>query len=119
MEHNTAQDALQNLSEEDRSRVQDLGDSFVITLVEPVTYLHGRVEGERTLTELTVTKRLKGKHLKKMDHVKGDIAQALALHAAVAGVPERAIDELDVRDIELLNVVMEPFLPKPHKIGQA
>ena len=107
-----------NLAEDERRRVQDAGDSFIIRLVQPVTYLHGRGEGERTLTELTVAKCIKGKHLKKMDQAKGDVAQALALHAAVADIPVHAMDELDVRDIELLNAVMEPFLPKSHRTGQ-
>lgn len=111
-------DPLSKLTEEERSRVKDMGDSFVITLLDPITYLHGRVEGERTLTELTLTKKVKGKHLKKMDTVKGDVAASLALQAALAGIPVHAMDELGVMDMDLIGAVMDPFIPQSQRTGR-
>lgn len=111
-------DPFSELTEEERSRIKDMGDSFVITLLDPITYLHGRVEGERTLRELTITKKVKGKHLKKLDHVKGEMSQGLALQASLAGVPVQAMDELGVLDMDLINAVIAPFLPKSHRTGR-
>lgn len=108
------------LTEEQQARVQDQGDVIEITLAEPIKYFHSKLDGERTLTSLQLVKRVKGKHLKAMDQAgSGEIAQSLALVAAIAGVPARAIDELDLVDFELVMQVIEPFLPKRPATGLA
>lgn len=115
-------DALSNpsLTDAERGRIQDLGDALQVTLLEPITYKHSKLDGERTLTELRVTKKLKGKHLKAMDQAgNGGVAQSLALVAALAGVPAQAMDELDARDMEVVLAVVEPFLPKPRRTGMS
>lgn len=106
------------LTEEERARLDDTGEALVVTLVEPLTYRHGKLEGERTLEALTLAKRVKGKHLKKMDQASGEIGKGLALVAALAGVPAHAMDELDARDMDLCLVAVEPFLPKRRKTGR-
>lgn len=108
------------LSEAERGRIQDQGDSLRVTLLAPITYRHSKLEGERTLTELSLVKTLKGKHLKAMDQAgSGGIAQSLALVGALAGVPAQAMDELDARDMEVVLAVVEPFLPKSRRTGMS
>lgn len=106
------------LTEEERARLDDTGEALVVTLVEELTYRHNKLEGERTLEALTLPKRVKGKHLKKMDQASGEIGKGLALVAALAGVPAHAMDELDARDMDLCLVAIEPFLPKRRKTGR-
>ncbi len=106
-----------DLTDEERTRVQDLGDSVKILLIESFTYKHSKLDGERTLTELVLGKRVKGKHMKAMDQAKGEVSQSLALVAALTGVPSAAMDELDARDLQVVLAVVEPFLPKSRKTG--
>ncbi|EMQ6642058.1 phage tail assembly protein [Pseudomonas aeruginosa] len=101
----------------ERERVKDLGDALQVTLVEPITYLHSKLDGERTLTELRLAKRVKGKHMKAMDKATGEISQALALVAALSGVPAHAMDDLDARDLDLVQVLIAPFLPRSRATG--
>ncbi len=108
---------LENLSEEERARVHDHGDVVEITLVESITYKHSKLDGERTLTTLTLNKKVKGKHMKAMDKATGEISQALALVAALAGIPAHAMDDLDARDLDLVQLVIRPFLPKSQRTG--
>lgn len=105
------------LTEEERARVQDLGDALQITLVESITYTHSKLDGERTITDLRLPKKIKGKHMKAMDKASGEISQALALVAALAGVPAHSMDELDSRDLDLVQVLIGPFLPKSRATG--
>lgn len=111
------QDPLSMLDDEERARVQDLGDALQITLIEPFTYRHSKLDGDRTVTELRLVKKVKGRHLKVLDKADGEIGGTLAMLSAMSGLPLHAMDELDVRDIEVLGVVIEPFLPKPRKTG--
>lgn len=113
----TLEDVLAELDDDERSRVEDLGDSIVVKLLEPLKFLQSKIDGERAVEELQLPKRVKGKHLKKLDSVKGEVTQSLALMAALAGVPAHALDELDARDLELMTTVMGPFLPKSRKTG--
>ncbi|SNT07764.1 phage tail assembly protein [Pseudomonas segetis] len=107
-----------DLSDEERARVQDLGDEVQVTLLEPITYKHSKFDGgDRTLTELRLVKKVKGKHMKAMDQTKGDIGQSLALVAALSGTPANAMDELDSRDMEVVLTLVEPFLPKRRRTG--
>ncbi len=108
---------LESLSEDERARVKDLGDVVEITLVEPITYKHSKLDGDRTLTALNLAKKVKGKHMKAMDKVVGEVGKSLALAGALAGVPAQAMDELDARDLDLVMVVLEPFLPKSQRTG--
>lgn len=105
------------LTDEERARIQDLGDALQITLVESITYTHNKFDGERTITDLRLPKKIKGKHMKAMDKASGEISQALALVAALAGVPAHAMDELDSRDLDLVQVLIGPFLPKSRATG--
>lgn len=106
-----------DLTDEERARVQDVGDALQVTLVEPITYRHSKLDGERTLTELHLPKRVKGKHMKAMDKAQGEISQGLALVAALSGVPAHAMDELDSRDLGLVQELISPFLPKSRATG--
>lgn len=110
-------DYLAGLSDADRARVQDQGDVVEITLIEPITYKHSKLDGDRTLTTISVGKKVKGKHMKAMDKAAGQISQGLALIAALAGVPAHAMDELDARDLDLVQEVIGPFLPKSQRTG--
>lgn len=112
--------ATLDLTEAERARIQDLGDALLITLAEPFTYKHSKLDGERTLTELRLAKRVKGKNLKAMDQAgDGEIAKGLALLASLAGVPVHAMDELDAVDMEVALAVVEPFLPKLQRTGMS
>ena len=106
------------LTEEEQARIEDRGDALVVTLLEPLTFKPSKLDDERTVEALTLPKRIKGKHLKKMDQVTGQVSQGLALIAALAGVPAFAMDELDARDLDLCQVAIEPFLPKRRKTGR-
>lgn len=108
-----------DLTPEERARVQDLGDTLQVTLLETITYRHSKLDGERTLTELCLIKKVKGKHMKALDQAKGEIAQGLALVAALSGTPAHAMDELDARDMDVVLAVVQPFLPKPRKTGMS
>lgn len=110
-------DYLAELSDEERARVQDQGDVVQITLIEPITYKHSKLDGDRTVTVLTLAKKVKGKHMKAMDKAVGAVSQGLALIAALAGLPVHAMDELDARDLDLAQVVIDPFLPKSQRTG--
>lgn len=110
-------DYLAELNEDDRARVKDMGDAVLITLIEPFTYRHSKIDGDRTLKELHLGKKVKGKHMKAMDKATGEISQSLALVAALAEVPAHAMDELDARDLDLVMVVIGPFLPKSRRTG--
>ncbi|WP_312929101.1 phage tail assembly protein [Stutzerimonas nitrititolerans] len=105
------------LTDEQRARVQDQGNVVQITLVEPITYKHSKLDGDRTLTELCLVKHVKGKHMKALDKAVGEISQSLALVAALAGVPANAMDELDARDLDLVMVILGPFLPQFRRTG--
>lgn len=106
------------LTEEEQKRIQDLGDAIQITLIEPFTYRQSKLDGDRTITELRLVKKVKGRHLKALDKAEGEIGKTLAMLSAMSGLPIHAMDELDVRDIEVAGVVIEPFLPKPRKTGR-
>jgi hypothetical protein len=105
------------LSDDEQARLDDQGDALVVTLVEPITFKASKLDGERTVETLTLPKKIKGKHLKKMDQATGQVSQGLALLAALAGVPAHAMDELDARDMDLCLVAIEPFLPKRRATG--
>ncbi|WP_325950178.1 phage tail assembly protein [Pseudomonas putida] len=113
----TLEDVLAELDDDERSRIEDLGDAIQVALLEPLTFQQSKLDGQRTVEELRLPKKVKGKHLKKLDSVKGEVTQSLALMAALAGVPAHALDELDARDLELMTTVMGPFLPKSRKTG--
>jgi hypothetical protein len=106
-----------DLTDEERARVEDVGDALRVTLVEPFAYKHSKLDGERTLAELHLVKRVKGKHMKAMDKAQGEISQGLALVAALAGLPSHAMDELDARDMDLVMELVSPFLPKSRGTG--
>lgn len=111
--------AALDLTDDERARIQDLGDSVQITLAKPFTYKHSKLDGERQLTELHLSKNVKGKNLKALDQAgSGEIAQSLALVASLAGLPPHAMDELNLIDVEVVMAVIEPFLPKTRK-GEA
>jgi hypothetical protein len=106
-----------DLTDEERARIEDRGDALVVTLVEPITYQESRLDGDRTVETLTLPKKVKGKHLKKVDQAEGEVGKGLALLAGITGLPVHALDEIDGRDMDLCLVVPEPFLPKRRKTG--
>lgn len=62
-----------------------------------------------TITELTLH-RPKGKVLKAIDKITGEGSAALAIFAAIAGVPPSVMDEIDMEDLAELQEVGAPFL---------
>lgn len=62
-----------------------------------------------TITELTLH-RPKGKILKSIDKISGEGTAALAVFAAIAGVPPSVMDEIDMEDLADLQEVGAPFL---------
>ena len=108
--------AALDLTDDERARIQDLGDTLQITLAKPFTYKHSKLDGARQLTELRLAKQVKGKNLKALDHAgSGEMAQSLALVASLADVPLHAMDELDLIDAEVVMALIEPFLPKARR----
>lgn len=114
----TLEAVLAELDEGELSRVKDLGDTIQITLLEPLIFVQSKLDGQRTVEALRLPKQVKGKHLKKLDTVSGEVSASLALMAALADVPTHALDELDARDLELMSTLMDPFLPKSRRIGR-
>lgn len=114
----TLETVLAELDDDERSRVEDLGDAIKVTLLEPLTFLQSKLDGQRTVEALRLPKKVKGKHLKKLDTVTGEVSASLALMAALAEVPTHALDELDARDLELMSTLMDPFLPKSRRTGR-
>jgi len=106
------------LTDDERARIDDQGDTLVIALEEPLTYTRSKLDDPVTIESLRLPKKIKGKHLKKMDQASGEIGKGLALVAAVAGVPAHAMDELDARDMDLCLVAIEPFLPRRRGTGR-
>lgn len=112
--------AALDLTDDERARIQDLGDTLQITLAKPFSYKHSKLDGDRQLTELRLAKQVKGKNLKALDQAgSGEIAQSLALVASLAGVPPHAMDELDLIDVEVVMAVIEPFLPKARRAASS
>jgi hypothetical protein len=62
-----------------------------------------------TITEFTLH-RPKGKVLKVVDKISGEGSAALAIFAAIAGVPPSVMDEIDMEDLADLQEVGAPFL---------
>jgi hypothetical protein len=62
-----------------------------------------------TVTEFTL-QRPKGKILKAIDKVSGEGSAALAIFAAIAGVPPSVIDEVDLEDLAGMQEVGSDFL---------
>ncbi len=93
------------------------------TLLFPVTYKDA-AGNEATVTELKL-RRPKAKDMRLLERVQneggGDIAASLALLAAINGLPEAAIDELDAEDVLELSGVLLGFLPEKlrRKDGEA
>lgn len=93
------------------------------TLLFPVTY-RDVAGSEVTVAELKL-RRPKAKDMRLLERVQneggGDIAASLALLAAINGLPETAIDELDAEDVLELSGVLLGFLPEKlrRKDGEA
>lgn len=62
-----------------------------------------------TVTEFTL-QRPKGKILKSIDRVTGEGSAALAIFAAIAGVPPSVMDEIDLEDLAGMQEVSADFL---------
>lgn len=99
-------------------RIEHTATSVVIHLDEPLMFTASKLDGERTEEALTLPRRVKGKHLRAMDSVEGEISKSMALLAKMARVPLHALDELDGRDFELCMEAIEPFLPKRQATGR-
>ena len=93
------------------------------TLLFPIIYKDG-AGNEIAVTELKL-RRPKAKDMRLLERVQneggGDIAASLALLAAINGLPETAIDELDAEDVLELSGVLLGFLPEKlrRKDGEA
>lgn len=98
-------------------RIEHTSDSVIVHLAQPVTFKASKLDAERTVETLTLPRGVKGKHLKAMDKVQGEMGKTLALIAALASIPVQAADELDGRDVDLAMQAMMPFLPKLQGTG--
>jgi len=96
---------------ENSQRVEYGEDNITVHLREPITYKPGKMDEERTDHQLTLPKKVKGKHLKAMDKDPGEMGKSLALIASLAGIPKQAAEELDGRDVADIIDAMSPFLP--------
>ncbi|SFU00081.1 phage tail assembly protein [Halomonas saccharevitans] len=99
--------------------IERTGDSVVVTLHESLTYTDGKLEGERTLDQLTMPTKIKGKHLIATDQAQGEMGKSLALLAKLAGIPRHAAHELSGRDIDLCMEAIEPYLPGRKAAGSS
>ena len=95
----------------DSKQVEYGEDNITVHLREPITYKPGKMDEERTDHQLTLPKKVKGKHLKAMDKDPGEMGKSLALIASLAGTPKQAAEELDGRDVADIIDAMSPFLP--------
>lgn len=96
---------------ENSGRIERTDDNVIVTLHEPLTYTVSKLEGERTLDQLTMPVKIKGKHLIATDQAQGEMGKSLALLAKLAGIPRHAAHELSGRDIDLCMEAIEPYLP--------
>lgn len=102
---------------ENSDRIKRTDDSVIVTLHEPLTYTVSELEGERTLEQLTMPVKIKGKHLIATDQAQGEMGKSLALLARLAGIPRHAAHELSGRDIDLCMEAIEPYLPGQKATG--
>ncbi|WP_279110867.1 phage tail assembly protein [Bartonella apis] len=81
-------------------------EPVTVKLSEPIT-----VNG-KTYTEITFTRKLKGKDMLAMDAVKGEMHQQYALLASLLDVPIPVISEINVDDLAAVMEAAAPFLGK-------
>lgn len=86
-------------------------------LKEPIEIVNKDGDTVETITVLKLRKP-KGKILKQMDKVQGEVAKALALIAAMAGVPPSTMDELGPEDFNELAGFIDGFFPGLRRTGQ-
>lgn len=89
-------------------------------LLSPITTTFTAADGterREVITELTFRKP-KAKVLRVLDTVKGEVAQTIALIAAITGQPQLVIDELDPEDLEACGKVIEGFFPNSPRTGK-
>lgn len=106
------------LTPEEAARVRYTDDGVIVTLLEPLTFKPGKLDDERTITELAMPNKIKGKHLQAMDKASGEMGKTLALLATLARIPVAAAGELDSRDIDVAMKAVTPFLPKLQATGR-
>jgi len=99
-------------------KIKYIEDGAVIQLDEPITYKASKLDEEKTVSEIELTTRIKGKHLKAMDQAEGEVGKSLALIAKLSGLPRFAADELSGRDFAAAMEVIEPFLPGSPTTGR-
>lgn len=108
---NSTNKSIEGLQADSSARIEHTDETIIVTLSEPLTYRVSRTEGERTVEQLTITKKIKGRHLLATDKAEGEMGKSLALLAALAGVPHHAVLDLPGGDIELCLEAVEAFLP--------
>jgi hypothetical protein len=88
----------------------DMSEPITFKLKHPID-IRNKETGAiiETITEFTLH-RPKGKVLKAVDKVTGEGSAALAVFAAIAGVPPSVMDEIDMEDLAELQEVGAPFL---------
>jgi hypothetical protein len=102
---------------------QPVSQATTYKLLLPVTYKDD-AGSEATVAELKL-RRPKAKDMRLLERVQneggGDIAASLALLAAINGLPEAAIDELNAEDVMEFSGVLLGFLPEKlrRKDGEA
>ena len=85
---------------------------YVIELSEPI-----QAYGELTTKLLLEKPRMK--HLKRIDSVKGDISQTVALLAILANVPNSAVEEITIADIrQRVEPVLDALMGESQKTGE-
>lgn len=83
-----------------------------IVLKHPITCTLKGPEGDReeTISEVTL-RRIKGKDLRVVDTVTGEVAATLALISKISGLPIAQVDQLDAEDIAVIGAMIEDFMP--------
>lgn len=97
-----------------------MSQSVTIQLKSPITTTFKGQDGrerQETVTELVLS-RPKAKTLRIIDQVSGEVAQTLALIAALSGQPAMVVDELDPEDMEAVAIAIEGFFTSTRGTGR-
>lgn len=89
-----------------------MSEPVVYTLKHPIEIK--AKDSETVIDTITEVKlhRPKGKHLRRLDKIKGDAAQTFLLLGDLTGLSTTALDEIDGEDFVVLGEMIEGFFGK-------
>lgn len=99
------------ITDEEQARIENTDTAVIVTLETPIVYSPSGGKGECTLDRLTLPRVIRGRHLVAMDSAQGEFGKAVALIAALAGIPARVGGEIAIKDVDLVMRALAPFLP--------